>query len=105
MDLVEEDLNDFIAKVELLCAETNTAQNVPPIEIEDFGRYPILTKSPKIYDKNKNEECKRCLLLKKQFDDQLLMLETKFQTKMHELFDMYSFINAKIIELERKHKI
>jgi hypothetical protein len=101
MNFLDDDLDEMLTKIEMFC---NAPVYVPPIEKEDFSQYPVLMKSPKSHEKGKNDECKKCLILKKQFEEQISALETQLQTKIHELFDMYSFLNAKIVEIERKHK-
>lgn len=86
-----DDLEEMILKLEA---------NVEP---ENVCRYPVLVKTMKSSPKGKKEECKKCAGLRKQFEHNLMDLESRVNEKFTELFELVSYLNAKIAHLEQTH--
>lgn len=86
-----DDLEEMLCKLE--------ANEAPEINC----RYPVLVKTMKSSPKGKKDDCKKCAGLRKQFEQNLLELESRVNEKFTELFELVSYLNAKIVHLEQNH--
>lgn len=102
--MTEEEIDNVYTNIMKLVETEEDSYNVPDMEDSEGMRFPVIMKSPRVHDRVKNEECKKCIWVKKQFEEEIERLENKIQARLHELFELYSFLNARLSEIDRKHK-
>ena len=75
----------------------------PQIDMQEAVSFPLLSRlNIKNAKRESQMECSKCVFLKKRCDDKIAYLERIIQSQHEELFEMYSYLNARLSELEKK---